>query len=687
MSEAPSNVLDFNTALTRAQLEAQARTRAVEHEVRLERLRQALQDSARELVRDIFPRARIHAGEARIGSTAGEAGESLAIQLDGPQAGLWHDHATGEGGDLIALWQATRGLGPADFARAVDDLERWAGLTAAPRTLSPVSAVARARAAAAANDPPQPANSLGPAVKTWHYLSADGAVLGIVRRYDLAGQVDETTGKPKKTFRPTNARGEPKMPDPRPLYRIPHIINASTVVLVEGEKKADALETVGVEATTAMGGAKADPAKTDWSPLAGKTVIVWEDNDEAGSGLAERVRPSLEAIGCTVLRAQIPAGKPRTWDAADAVAEGEDVEAIIASAWPAQGATGRVADRPPRKYQLLSVEDLEQIEPLEWLIDGILPAHGFAGLYGPSGGLKSFVAIDIALHIATGREWQGRAVRAGPVVYVAGEGKRGLGKRVLGWRSAKADACRPDFHLLPSAVQISITDDLAELIATLSDLPVKPALVVLDTLARNFGPGDENSQRDMGAFVRGIDRLIDATGAAVIVVHHTGKDDAKGERGSSALRGALDTSILVRRKPGGRRVELVNRAPFGKQKDADEFDDICLVATPVHFQHRGADEKTLILMPDADPVAHHGADGDDPAEDQDDQPEPAQRLGPIEQKILTALGQAATAGQGLRFMRLSIMCGSPQDSSLNKALRRLVQKRQIRKAGEEYLLP
>ena len=70
MSEAPSNVLDFNTALTRAQLEAQARTRAVEHEVRLERLRQALQDSARELVRDIFPRARIHAGEARIGSTA-----------------------------------------------------------------------------------------------------------------------------------------------------------------------------------------------------------------------------------------------------------------------------------------------------------------------------------------------------------------------------------------------------------------------------------------------------------------------------------------------------------------------------------------------------------------------------------------------------------------------------------------
>jgi len=659
-----SNILDFNTAPRASELRAMA---AVDQEVRLERLRGALTSRATDLVREIFPRAIIARGEARIGSTDGEAGESLAIALQGDRAGLWTDHATGEGGDLIDLWRATQGLtGPTGFSQAVDDLEGWVGLkpSPAPAWLNPVHKVAKARAEAAAKEPAPTPSTLGPPVATWHYYSADGAILGKVSKYLLANG--------EKTYRPFNAAGKMQPPDPRPLYRIPEIRTANTVILTEGEKCADALASLGFEATSAMGGANALIEKTDWAPLAGKTVLLWPDNDAPGREFMARVKPALEAIGCSVSIIDIGHGRPEKWDAADAVDAGEDIAAIIGTVSPKEA--------PARRYKLLSIEDMEDLEPLDWLIDGALPTSGFIGLYGPSGGLKSFIAVDIGLHIAAGLNWHGRDVKPGPVVYVAGEGKRGLAKRVLGWRSAKAGAARPDFHLLPSSVSISVTDDLSELIATITDLPVRPVLIVLDTLARNFGPGDENSQKDMGAFVRGVDRLIEETGAAVLVVHHTGKDDAKGERGSSALRGALDTSIFVKRRD--RAVELVNRAPHGKQKDADEFEDIKLYASPVSFEHRGEAEKTLVLTLDTSPVREGGD------EDDEDQPEPAQRLGPIETKILTALGQAATAGQGLRFMRLKMMIGGDHhDSAIDKAIRRLVEKGRITKSGEGYLLP
>lgn len=120
------------------------------------------------------------------------------------------------------------------------------------------------------------------------------------------------------------------MPDRRPLYHLPAVAKADTVVLVEGEKCADALMQLGIVATTAMGGAATVLDKTDWSPLAGKTVIVWPDHDEAGVRYANAVIPKLRGIGARVSRIHVPEDKPQKWDAADAVAEGIDVRALLA---------------------------------------------------------------------------------------------------------------------------------------------------------------------------------------------------------------------------------------------------------------------------------------------------------------------------------------------------------------------
>jgi hypothetical protein len=679
--QAPSNVLDFNTAARQSALR-QPQPDPQVWEARLERLRAALKAEATELVRAVFPRARLsppHAPiEARVGSTDGEAGESLSISLAGATAGQWFDHATGQGGDLIDLWAVTQGRttggGGHAFTETVEELERWCGLTGqTPRAFTAVAKVAERRRSEAASAPiPKTDTSLGAPVATYYYNNTDGTLLGIVRRYELPNP-DGEGGKPKKTFRPTTAQGEAKMPDPRPLYRLPQIKTASEVVLVEGEKCADALESIGIEATTQMGGAKADPAKTDWSPLAGKTVLVWEDNDDAGKGLYARVEPFLTGLGCTVCAVPIPApeSRPQGWDAADAVADGDDVAAILAAARPKPTA---IESGPDRRFRLLTLADLEDLEPLDWMIDGAFPSGGFLGLYGPSGGLKSFVAIDIALHIATGREWHGHAVRQGPAVYVAGEGRRGIAKRVLGWRSSKGIAPEA-FRLLAYPVAMT-TAELNDLIAVVSDLPERPRLIVLDTLARTFGPGDENSQQDMSAYVRACDRLSADTGAAILIVHHTGKDETRGLRGSNALLGALDTNVLVKRM--GRNVELINEAPFGKQKDADEFETVRLVAQPISFEHRGETEKTLVLMPDTDPVRTT------------DDSEPVQPLGPLQEKLLAMIAQAARTGRGLGFTSLVASSGSDR-GTVGRTLRKMVERGLLQEVGEEgtkqWILP
>ena len=237
-----------------------------------------------------------------VGDVLGSPGDSLEISLKGDKAGLWHDHATGEGGDLFDLIAAQRGLDTkSDFARVLEIAGKLVGRAA---TL-PV----RKRKAEA------PVDELGPATAKWDYLDADGHLIACVYRYDPSPG--------KKEFRPWDAkRRKMAPPEPRPLYNQPGIVMASQVILVEGEKCAQALIEAGHCATTAMHGANAAVDKTDWSPLAGKAVLIWPDKDKPGWAYAEAAAKAALAAGstsCDILMP--PETRPEGWDAADALAE------------------------------------------------------------------------------------------------------------------------------------------------------------------------------------------------------------------------------------------------------------------------------------------------------------------------------------------------------------------------------
>jgi putative DNA primase/helicase len=169
-----------------------------------------------------------------------------------------------------------------------------------------------------------PVDELGPATAKWDYLDAAGKLVAVVYRYDPQPG--------RKEFRPWDVRRR-KMapPDPRPLYNQPGLLKAEQVVLVEGEKCAQALIDLGVCATTAMHGANAPVDKTDWTPLSGKHVLIWPDRDKPGWHYADHASQAIlkaGAISCAIL--QPPSEKPEGWDVADAVHDGFDIAGFLA---------------------------------------------------------------------------------------------------------------------------------------------------------------------------------------------------------------------------------------------------------------------------------------------------------------------------------------------------------------------
>ncbi len=179
-----------------------------------------------------------------------------------------------------------------------------------------------------------------------------------------------------------------------------------------------------------------------------------------------------------------------------------------------------------------------------YVIKGLLLRASYAETFGAPGEGKTFVALDQAYHVAAGREWMGRKVHAGPVLYLAYEGRGGMVKRAKALRQKYGEKDVPLF-IVGAAFNLREKAGRQELGAVVAQLPAKPVLIVIDTFARALMGGDENSAQDVGAFNSAIAALIESTGACVMIIHHSGKDKSKGARGSSALLGAIDTEIEV----------------------------------------------------------------------------------------------------------------------------------------------
>ena len=200
-----------------------------------------------------------------------------------------------------------------------------------------------------------------------------------------------------------------------------------------------------------------------------------------------------------------------------------------------------------REFRFISAQDT-MVKPIEWLIDQVIEANSHAMIYGIPGHGKSFVAFDMASCIASGRPFHGRKVKQGAVFYIAGEGHKGLARRLHAW--SKKNCTPPPSNLFISEtsldlLQIKNTHHLCMLIQEIVDATgIPPALIIVDTLARNFS-GDENSAKDMGRIIKNIDYARQQWNASAMIIHHTSKG-GRGPRGSTALPGAIDAEYEVK---------------------------------------------------------------------------------------------------------------------------------------------
>lgn len=257
---------------------------------------------------------------------------------------------------------------------------------------------------------------------------------------------------------------------------------------------------------------------------------------------------------------ELPADKPSNYDAHDYATE-YDHDALAELL--------RNPKTPSRRFRLLRSSDLHELPPLEWRIRGVLPTRGLASVYGPSGSGKSFLVLDAAAAIAEGVDWFGYRVKPAPVVYCPLEGEAGFRLRVAAWEEANGRTLPADLRLVIQPFKLTDPQDVADLAEAVLSAG-NGAVTIIDTLNRAAPEADENTSADMGRILEAAKALERLTGGLVLVVHHTGKDAAKGLRGHSSLNAALDAAIEVTRD-GDRREWRVAKAKDGQDGAGHPF--------------------------------------------------------------------------------------------------------------------
>lgn len=218
---------------------------------------------------------------------------------------------------------------------------------------------------------------------------------------------------------------------------------------------------------------------------------------------------------------------------------------------------------------LIWFREIEPVVDTADLVEDLLGEQQMSVIYGESNCGKTFFGLDVSAHIAIARQWRGKAVEGGGVIYVACEGGFGIRNRVSAFAKHYGLTGQDiPLAIVPSAINLldpeADTPRLIELIKRAQDtIQQQVRHLTVDTLSRAMAGGNENSPDDMGALVINSDRIRQATGAHFSFIHHSGKDAAKGARGHSLLRAATDTEIEVTRDPDAK----VSTARATKQRE------------------------------------------------------------------------------------------------------------------------
>jgi hypothetical protein len=373
--------------------------------------------------------------------------------------------------------------------------------------------------------------------------------------------------------------------DHKPLYRWPEIRAAmqqgAPIAIVEGEKDADRLWSLGIAATCNFDGAadtiKSPNAKPKWKPdyseqLRGADLVVFNDNDPQGYAHADVVCKMSLGVAKRVRRLDLAPhwpGMPKGGDVTDWLDRGhtrEELKRLIEQAPEYGQEQPSEQPQPKSRFQLKPFDTIAMSTARNYLVKGVLPRVGLGVVWGAPKTGKSFWTFDLTMHIATGCPYRGRKVQQGPVVYLALEGGAGFANRIEAWRQrylAEDHDEATAFFLVD--VPVDLVADRNDLIAAIRhQLAQPPAIVVVDTLNRSIA-GDENKSDDMAKFIKAADTLRTAFNCLVLIVHHCGVSGSR-PRGHTSLAGADDVQIEVTRNKDGvitTRVEHMKDAEAG----------------------------------------------------------------------------------------------------------------------------
>lgn len=227
---------------------------------------------------------------------------------------------------------------------------------------------------------------------------------------------------------------------------------------------------------------------------------------------------------------------------------------------------GHTEDDTASAIQMLSLAELRQhAASIKWLVKYVIPDDSLGVFFGGSGCFKTFIAVDMAMHIAHGMPWLGRKTKKGPVIIICGEGGGGLWKRIEAWHRVNHRKWE-DASVYVVPVPVDLLTEADRVVAAAKALGIIPALVVVDTLAQTFS-GDENSATDIGAYLRTLGMYFRAGWqCAVTVIHHTGHANTERPRGSSSIRNNVDFLFGVFRD----EKEMLATVECIKQKDGSE---------------------------------------------------------------------------------------------------------------------
>lgn len=283
---------------------------------------------------------------------------------------------------------------------------------------------------------------------------------------------------------------------------------------------------------------------------------------------------------------------------------------------------------------MIPISEIKPIVSNKYLIKNWLDRGTSSVVYGASNVGKTFFAMDLAFHVAARLPWHGVKVAGmggrtspGKVYYLALEGGSGIKNRTCAMRQERSDifdriGSGGDFVLWPTSIDLHGATDGMAIATAIEECQQLTALVVIDTLARAMGDGDENTAKDMGQIIRNVDLIRERTGAHVMVVHHSGKDARKGARGSGSLRGAVDTEIELTRSGGvvtavARKQRdmpsdsvfayTLRRVHIGNDEDGDPVTSAIVEPTEaLRPTPKLSGQQKIALQAFEDAIAHHG---------------------------------------------------------------------------------